>query len=102
MVAGRSGSSIWLIIWAAASDPSWKELISTEVSWGEVSLANKELLKEIMERSSGMESPISRQTRSKVTARMSSLTTTAVGRSGIERRQRKGALSFSDAVISTQ
>ena len=44
---------------------------------------NSELLKETMERSSGMERPISgRQTRSRVAARISSLTTTAVGRSG--------------------
>lgn len=51
-----------------------------------------------MERSSGMERPISRQTRSKVVARISSLTTTAVDDDPEERRQRKGALSFSVAV----
>ena len=44
-------------------------------------LQMSELLKEIIERSPGMESPISRQTRSNVTAKISSLTTTAVGRS---------------------
>ena len=45
-VAGRFGFSIWLIICVAASIPSCPELISMEVSWGEVSLANSELLKE--------------------------------------------------------
>lgn len=51
-----------------------------------------------MERSSGMERPISRQTRSKVAARISSLTTTAVGRSGKERRRVKVRCLFSVAV----
>ena len=53
--------------------------MSIEVSCGEVSLANKELLKERMERSLGMERPVSMQMRSSVSARISSLTTIAVG-----------------------
>ena len=54
-----------------------------EVSWGEVSRANRELLKEIMDRSSGMERPTAMQERSRATARMSSLTMMAVGRSSL-------------------
>lgn len=52
-----------------------------EVSWGEVSLANSELLKEMMDRSFGMERPSLPQALSRATARMSSLTTMAVGAS---------------------
>ena len=82
LVASRLGFSMWLMIWEAASIPSWQELTSTDVSWGEVSLARRELLNEMMDKSSGMDSPVSRHTLSSATARMSSLTTMAVGRSG--------------------
>lgn len=47
---------------------------------GEMRRANSELLKERMERSAGIESPVSVQMRSRVSARISSLTTMAVGR----------------------
>ena len=60
--------------------PSWQELMSIEVSCGEVRRANSELLKERMERSAGIDSPVSVQMRSRVRARISSLTTMAVGR----------------------
>ena len=83
-VAGRFGFSIWLIICVAASVPSCAELISIEVNCGDVSLANSELLKEMIDRSSGMEIPASIQIRSRESARMSSLTSMAVGRSSPE------------------
>ena len=50
-----------------------------DVSCGEVIRARRELLKEIMDKSSGMDIPARRQTCSKATAKISSLTTIAVG-----------------------
>ena len=55
LVAIKSGFSIWLIICEAASMPSWQELMSMDVSGGEDSLANSEVLKEMMDKSSGMD-----------------------------------------------
>ena len=46
---------MWLMIWEAASLPSCPELMSIDVSCGEVSLAKSELLKDMMDRSSGMD-----------------------------------------------
>lgn len=73
--------------------PSWQELMSMEVSWGAVSRAKSELLKEMIERSSGMEIPFSIHTRSNATARISSLTTMAVGRSFKSNSSRMAAVS---------
>ena len=88
--------------WLAASMPSWNELRSTDVSRGEVSLAKSELLKEMIEISSGMDSPRVRHTRSSVTPSRSSLTTMAVGLSARSISARRAASSISSAVISTQ
>ena len=46
---------MWLMIWEAASLPSCSDPMSIEVSCGEVSLANKELLKEMMDKLSGID-----------------------------------------------
>ena len=54
LVARRFGFSMWLMIWEAASLPSWPAPMSIDVNCGEVSLANKELLKEMIDRSSGI------------------------------------------------
>ena len=96
-VAGRLGFSIWLIICVAASIPSCPELISMEVSCGEVSLAKSELLKERMDRSSGMEISASIQIRSRESARISSLTSTAVGRSSLKSSFRSSETHFWEA-----
>ena len=82
LVAKRLGFSIWLITCDAASTPNWKELISMDVSGGALIFATIELLKLMIERSSGTRNPSSKQTCFQVNAMMSSLTTTAVGRSG--------------------
>ena len=50
-VATSSGFSTWLIIWAAASIPSWQAFTSTDVRGGKVSLARRELLKDRMDTS---------------------------------------------------
>lgn len=92
LVAGSPGFSMWLIIWAAASIPSCRAFTSTEVSCGKLSWANRELLKERMERSFGMESLKFPQAPATNMARMSSLTRIAVGRSGEERRLSRTAL----------
>ena len=65
LVARRFGFSMWLMIWEAASLPSWPAPMSIDVNCGEVSLANKELLKEMIDRSSGIARWFSRQTLSK-------------------------------------
>ena len=80
MVARRFGFSIWLITWDAASIPNWTELISMDVSGGDVNLANKELLKEIIDKSLGITKSISIHALSNATANKSSLTRMAVGR----------------------
>ena len=56
-VATSSGFSTWLIIWAAASIPSWQAFTSTDVKGGNVSLERRELLKDRMDTSPGMDSP---------------------------------------------
>ncbi len=76
--------------------PSWKELISTEVSCGDEMRAKRELLNETMDRSSGTESPCCRQTLFRATARISSLTTAAVGGSSRLTKVRKGSFSSSE------
>lgn len=53
-----------------------------EVNCGEVSFANRELLKETMDKSSGIEIPISWQILCNATAKISSHTIMAVGLSG--------------------
>ena len=102
LVAIRVGCSIWLTNWLAASKPSWKELRSIEVRRGEVRRANSELLKETIDKSRGMEMPLSVQSRSSVTARMSSLTTIAVGRSSRSMSACSAASCISSACISMQ
>ena len=94
LVARRFGFSMWLMIWEAASLPSWPAPMSIDVNCGEVSLANKELLKEMIDRSSGIARWFSRQTLSKETARISSLTRIAVGRSFCIRSPRMASSLF--------
>ena len=101
LVAGRFGFSMWLMIWEAASLPSWPAPMSIEVNCGEVSLANNELLKDMIDRSSGIDRLFSRQTRSKETARISSLTRIAVGRSSCRRSLRMDSSLFSDAFFTS-
>ncbi len=71
---------MWLMSCEAASMPSWKELISTEVSCGDEMRAKRELLNETMDRSSGTDSHCWPQALFRATARISSLATAAVGR----------------------
>ena len=56
-VAIRFGFSIWLINCEAASMPNWNEFTSTDVKGGWVNFANRESLKEMIDTSSGIESP---------------------------------------------
>ena len=101
LVARRFGFSMWLMIWEAASLPSWPAPMSIDVNCGEVSLANKELLKEMIDRSSGIARWFSRQTLSKETARISSLTRIAVGRSFCIRSPRMASSLFSDSFFTS-
>ena len=101
LVARRFGFSMWLMIWEAASLPSWPAPMSIDVNCGEVSLANKELLKEMIDRSSGIARWFSRQTLSKETARISSLTRIAVGRSFCIRSPRMASSLFSDTFFTS-
>ena len=70
---------MWLMVWLAASMPSWSGFTSTVVSWGLVMRENSELLKDTMDKSFGTRSPSLPQNCSSTTARMSSLTSMAVG-----------------------
>lgn len=44
LVARRFGFSMWLMIWEAASLPSWPAPMSIDVNCGEVSLANQRVI----------------------------------------------------------
>ena len=101
LVARRFGFSMWLMIWEAAPRPCWPAPMSIDVNCGEVSLANKELLKEMIDKSSGIARWFSRQTLSKETARISSLTRIAVGRSFCIRSPRMASSLFSDTFFTS-
>ena len=74
-----------------------------EVSWGEVIRANSELLKETIDKFSGIAIPFCAQACSNATAKISSLATTAVGLGFCSNNAQKDTLLFIERLsISTQ